>query len=233
MVIWTKRPLPQVELRRSELVFVGYGIVAPEYAWNDYAGTDVHGKTVVVLVNDPAIGSKDPKVFKGGAMTYYGRWDYKIEEAARQGAAGVLLVHDGAAPATAGTWSRALGPARNWNSRPRMAMPHPPAVEGWLQKDAAVRRSRRRGSISNAATAAAAHPGFKPISMGLHADATLQNSVRPFTSANVIACCRAATATMNMSCTRPTRTLWAATLRAPAIIFSMGRSTMPRERWCR
>ena len=94
MVIWTKRALPQAELKRSELVFVGYGIVAPEYAWNDYADLDVHGKTVLVLVNDPGYGTKDPRIFKGGAMTYYGRWAYKVEEAARQGAAGVLLVHD-------------------------------------------------------------------------------------------------------------------------------------------
>ena len=84
-------------------MFAGYGIVAPEYSWNDYQGIDVHGKTVLVLVNDPGYASKDPKVFKGGAMTYYGRWDYKIEEAARHGAAGVLLIHD-AGPDTAGTW---------------------------------------------------------------------------------------------------------------------------------
>src|SRR5271154_3424349 len=95
MVIWTKRAQPLVQLRRSELIFVGFGIVAPEYAWNDYAGIDVHGKTVVVLVNDPGYATKDPKVFKGGTMTEYGRWAYKVEEAARQGAAGVLLIHDG------------------------------------------------------------------------------------------------------------------------------------------
>src|ERR1700675_3379509 len=103
MVIWSKRSTPQAELRGSELVFAGYGIVAPEYAWNDYAGIDVHGKTVLVLVNDPGYAAKDPKVLKGGAMTYYGRWDYKVEEAARQGAAGVLLVHD--TDAAGYTWS--------------------------------------------------------------------------------------------------------------------------------
>src|SRR6202040_4004277 len=97
MVIWSKRGLPQAELRRSELVFVGYGIVAPEYAWNDYANIDVHGKTVVVLANDPGYASKDPTVFKGNAMTEYGRLAYKVEEAARQGAQGVLLIHDAAA----------------------------------------------------------------------------------------------------------------------------------------
>jgi len=94
MVIWSKRSAPQAEIRSSELVFAGYGIVAPEYAWNDYADIDVRGKTVLVLVNDPGYPTKDPKVFRGGVMTYYGRWAYKVEEAARQGAAGVLLVHD-------------------------------------------------------------------------------------------------------------------------------------------
>src|SRR5260221_13342633 len=97
MVIWSKRSTPQAELRGSELVFVGYGIVAPEYAWNDYANLDVHGKTVVVLANDPGYASKDPTVFKGKAMTEYGRDAYKVEEAARQGAQGVLLIHDAAA----------------------------------------------------------------------------------------------------------------------------------------
>ena len=75
-------------------MFAGYGIVAPEYQWNDYAGLDVHGKTVVVLVNDPGYATGDPALFHGKAMTYYGRWTYKYEEAARQGAAAVLIVHD-------------------------------------------------------------------------------------------------------------------------------------------
>ncbi len=94
MVIWTRREAPEAVLQRSGLTFVGYGIVAPEYQWNDYARLDVHGRTVVVMVGDPGYGSRDPKVFRGNAETYYGRWAYKVEEAARQGAAGVLLIHD-------------------------------------------------------------------------------------------------------------------------------------------
>ena len=97
MVIWTKRTVPEISVAHSEMVFVGYGIVAPEYSWNDYANLDVHGKTVVVLANDPGYASKDPTVFKGNAMTEYGRDAYKVEEAARQGAQGVLLIHDAAA----------------------------------------------------------------------------------------------------------------------------------------
>ena len=94
MVVSTARPQTTVSLSNSPLVFVGYGIVAPEYHWNDYAGLDVAGKTVVVLVNDPGYATGDPQLFHGKAMTYYGRWTYKYEEAARQGAAGVLIVHD-------------------------------------------------------------------------------------------------------------------------------------------
>jgi Zn-dependent M28 family amino/carboxypeptidase len=187
MVIWSKPGLPEAELRRSELVFVGYGIVAPEYAWNDYAGIDVRGKTVLVLVNDPGYGSKDPTVFKGGAMSYYGRWAYKIDEAARQGAAGVLLVFDGD---TAGygwnvvqnTWggaqldlSAAAGDAGH------------ATVEGWIQKDAARKLFTAAGLDFEAAAAAAAHSGFKSVPMGLSVDAALHNSVRQFISANVIA----------------------------------------------
>ena len=92
-VIWTKRVTESSALVNSELVFAGYGIVAPEYDWDDYAGIDVTGKTVVLLVNDPGYATQDPELFNGNAMTYYGRWTYKYEEAARQGAAGALIVH--------------------------------------------------------------------------------------------------------------------------------------------
>ena len=186
MVIWTKRALPQAGLRHSELVFVGYGIVAPEYGWNDYAGTDVHGKTVVVLVNDPGYGSKDPKVFKGGAMTYYGRWNYKIEEAARQGAEGVLLIHDGDAigygwNVIQSTWTGAQLELATADGNAAG-----PAVEGWVQKEAAAALFTAAGRDLTAATGAASHAGFKPIPLGVHADATLHDSIRLFNSANVI-----------------------------------------------
>ena len=85
MVIWNEGAAPTAKLQHSDVVFVGFGIVASEYNWNDYADTDVHGKTVLVLANEPGYASKDPTLFRGGAMTQYGRWAYKIEEAARQG----------------------------------------------------------------------------------------------------------------------------------------------------
>jgi Zn-dependent M28 family amino/carboxypeptidase len=188
MVIWSKPGLPEADLRHSELLFLGYGIVAPEYAWNDYAGIDVHGKTVMVLDGDPGYGSKDPKVFRGGAMTYYGRWAYKIEEAARQGAAGVLLVHDAD---TAGYgWSvvqSTWGGAHLELSAADDAAAGHATVEGWIQKDAARELFSAAGLDLAAAAAAAAHAGFKPIPMGLQVDATLHSSVRQFTSSNVIA----------------------------------------------
>ena len=106
----------------GDLIFVGYGVQAPEFQWDDFKGVDVKGKVVVVLVNDPPVPSAadpaqlDPKVFGGKAMTYYGRWTYKFEKAAQLGAAGCLIIHETAPPATAGAWCRTVGAASNSNS---------------------------------------------------------------------------------------------------------------------
>ena len=155
---------------------------------------------------------KDPKVFKGGAMTYYGRWAYKIEEAARQGAAGVLLVHDsGAAGYGWNVVQQHLDAARSWNSRRRMAAAAVAAIEGWIQKDAARALFSAAGLDFAASAAAAAHAGFKAIPMGLLDDAMLHNSVRQFTSSNVIALLPGGSRHRNMSCTPRTGTIWAAT----------------------
>jgi len=94
VVFWTKQAREYRKIRDSEVVFVGYGIVAPEYDWNDYAGIDVKGKTVVILVNDPGFATGKLRLFNGRSMTYYGRWTYKFEEAARQGAAAAIIVHE-------------------------------------------------------------------------------------------------------------------------------------------
>jgi len=93
-VYWTKKVSEKVSVKNSDLVFVGYGIVAPEYQWNDYKGIDMKGKTAVILINDPGFATQDSNLFKGNAMTYYGRWTYKYEEAARQGAEAVLIIHE-------------------------------------------------------------------------------------------------------------------------------------------
>ncbi len=120
-VYWTPRyASADVDVKASPLVFVGYGVVAPEYQWNDYAGLDVKGKTVVILINDPGNEERpgNPAFFKGRAMTYYGRWTYKFEEAARQGAAAAIIVHETAPPLMAGRWC---------------ATPTPATSSGWLR----------------------------------------------------------------------------------------------------
>jgi len=186
-VIWSKRAVPELQLRRSDLVFVGYGTVAPEYSWDDYAGTDVHGKTVLVLAGDPGVGSKDPTIFKGNSLTEYGRWEYKVEEAARQGAAGVLLVHD----------PKVLG--YGWNTvqsvwgGPQFELAAPDgyanraAIEGWIQLDAARGLFADAGLDFASVTAAAAHAGFKAVLLRAKVDATLHDSMRSFNSQNVVA----------------------------------------------
>ena len=136
-VALTRRAVDGIDVKDSELVFAGYGIIAPEYNWNDYDGLDVKGKTVVVLVNDPGFGTEDKTFFKGNEMTYYGRWTYKYEEAARQGATGILIVHN-TAPASypwavvQGGWTGAnmyLQSKDNNMSRCEF--------EGWVSKEAA------------------------------------------------------------------------------------------------
>jgi Zn-dependent M28 family amino/carboxypeptidase len=184
MVIWTKREVPSVALVQSELVFVGYGIVAPEFNWNDYAAIDVRGKTVLVLVGDPG---KEAASFRGNGMGYYGRWAYKIAEAARHGAAAVLLIHD-AAPLGYGwnvvvnTWS---GPQLELASADGHASR--PMVEGWLTGETGRALFAAAGLDYGALTRAASHPGFKATLMGLKVDGEINNSFRRFDSSNVIA----------------------------------------------
>jgi Zn-dependent M28 family amino/carboxypeptidase len=186
MVIWTQREVPQASLQRSELVFVGYGIVAPEFDWNDYANVDAHGKTVMVMVGDPGYGTKDPRVFHGDAETYYGRWTYKVEEAARQGAAGILLIHE---PGAAGYgWDVVV----NGRTGPQLQAAGldssgVPAIDGWVSLAAARALFLRAALDFDGLTAAAARPGFKAIPMGFTADAAVHNTLRQFNSANVIA----------------------------------------------
>jgi Zn-dependent M28 family amino/carboxypeptidase len=187
MVLWTPRTAPTAALAHSDLVFVGYGIVAREYHWDDYAGVDVRGKTVLVLLGDPGYGSRSPGVFKGLTLSAYGGWSYKIEEAERHGAAGVLLIHD---PGTLGfgwnavrnTW---LGGHLELGSS--ASQPDLPAVEGWLS-GAAGRALFSQATLDyGALAAAAARPGFKALGMGLKISTELHTEVRRFESPNVIA----------------------------------------------
>ena len=178
---------PKIDLRDSEMVFVGYGINAPERGWNDYAGVDVKGKTVVILVNDPDWQDDDLEgPFNGKAMTYYGRWTYKYEEAARQGAAGALIVHD-TDPAAYG-WnvvqSSWTGPQYNMDE----AGGHmdQSKVIGWLTNEAARRVLAASGQDLAALSAAAKQKGFKPVPLRTRASVSLSNQIKKQASKNVI-----------------------------------------------
>jgi Zn-dependent M28 family amino/carboxypeptidase len=268
MVIWTRRPVPRSELKHSQLVFVGYGIVAPEYDWDDYSA-DVTGKTVVILAGDPGAaqspmapadappgagqadsrrrsggpgmgergprgrgpggdfargpgegepdGAQTARTFKAGALSRYGRWEYKLEEAARHGASGVLLIHDARTAGfdwnvVANTWTgpqlSIAPPDAPANTRSDAAQPSPSGtaqpspsgtagghagdtrradVEGWISDPAAAATFAQAGLDYAASVAAAGRPGFKPVAMGLFVDALVRNSIRRFDSSNVIA----------------------------------------------
>jgi len=193
-VYWTKRLDESVTVTDSDLVFVGYGITAPEYGWNDYADLDVKGKTVVILVNDPGFATKDESLFKGNSMTYYGRWTYKYEEAARQGAAGAIIVHE-TAPASYG-WDVVSG---SWTGaqydlvRPDRGASRT-ALEGWVHLDAAEQMFTSAGLDYVTLKNQASVKGFKPVEMtGLKMDATINQAVKTTTSRNVAAGIQGAT----------------------------------------
>lgn len=184
---WTLRVVEQVALADSDMVFVGYGIVAPEYNWNDYKGLDVKGKTVVMLVNDPGFATKDPELFNGRAMTYYGRWTYKYEEAARQGAEGVLIIHETEPAAypwevVKNSWS---GPKFNLTSEDNYLSRC--AVEGWITIETAQKLFAEAGLNYDELKVAAATQDFRAIPMNLKASVSLKNKIRYAKSKNVIA----------------------------------------------
>ncbi|MEM8499130.1 MAG: M28 family metallopeptidase [Pseudomonadota bacterium] len=184
---WTKRVEASSVLADSELVFVGYGIVAPEYNWNDYDGVDMKGKTAVILVNDPGFATQDPSLFKGNAMTYYGRWTYKFEEAARQGAAGALIVHETAAAGypwdvVSGSWS---GPQFDlYAADKNMSRAQ---VEGWLTLDVAKAVFAFAGQDYGALKQTALENGFAATELGVTAAVSFNNTIEQSDSRNVIA----------------------------------------------
>ncbi len=185
MVVGTNLLQDRSELSGSELVFAGYGIVAPEYGWNDYAGIDVEGKTVVVLVNDPGFVTGDEDMFGGRAMTYYGRWTYKFEEAARQGAAGALIIHQ-TEPASYGwdvvrnSWS-----GTQYGIGEDTGEPHLEA-EGWIQLDAAREIFGLADLDLDEMLDMAARPGFEPVELGLFASVDFNNEFQYSECHNVI-----------------------------------------------
>jgi len=187
MMVWTKRVSKHEEIADSDMVFVGYGIVAPEYGWNGYKGLDVRGKTVVILVNDPGYETKDAALFTGRAMTYYGRWTYKYEEAARQGAAGALIIHqEGPAGYGWGTVASSwTGPQFDLVRADKNASRV--AIEGWLTEAVAEKVLARAGKTLAALKAAALNKDFTGVPLGLKASVAVDNTINETVSHNVIA----------------------------------------------
>jgi len=192
VVAWSKHVADSAEIKDSEIVFAGYGVEAPEYNWDDFKGLDVKGKTIMVLVNDPAVpdpsdpSKLDAKMFNGPAMTYYGRWTYKFEEGARKGAAGVLIVHE-------------TGPAGypfsvvqgNLNEKFDLVTPDKnmgrAQIEGWVTLDAAKKMLKMAGQDFDALKKQAASRDFKPVPLGLSASMAIGNTLRTIESRNVVA----------------------------------------------
>lgn len=185
-VATTERVVDAISLDDSELVFVGYGIVAPEYAWNDYEGLDAAGKTVVILVNDPGYTTEDPDLFNGRTMTYYGRWTYKYEEAARQGAAGALIVH------RTGPAGYPWAVVENGWSGPQFGLADAgddPKVKigGWITEDRARAMFTRAGRDFDEMDRSALSPDFVPIPLGLTASLEIRNTIASSLSRNFLA----------------------------------------------
>ena len=192
VVAWTKHVAESAALENSELVFVGYGVVAPEFDWDDYKGVDVKGKTIVMLVNDPPVPDPahpeelDAKTFGGKAMTYYGRWTYKYEIGAQKGAAGVLIIHE-TGPAgygfnvvqgKTGEQFDLVTPDKNMGRA---------AIEGWVGLEQAKTLLKNAGQDFDALKKKAATREFTPVALGTTASMTIRNTLRTINSRNVIA----------------------------------------------
>lgn len=185
LIITSVRGKKNVTLPKADFVFAGFGINAPEYGWNDYKDLDVKGKVVVVLVNDP--GYYNPSLFKGKDMTYYGRWIYKFEEASRQGAAGVLVIHD-TEPASYG-WNvvQASWGSKNLSLVSDKGNADKVALQGWISLPATKRLFQAAGVDFEKAVAAAKQPGFKAIDLKAESNIKLKNEVYIANSNNVAA----------------------------------------------
>ena len=185
-VLWTERTDTVQTLSNDDVVFVGFGVVAPEYNWNDYAGLDVKGKVVMVMVNDPGFETGDTTMFKGKTMTYYGRWTYKFEEAARQGAKGCIIVHNTAAA------SYPFHVVQNSNGGVKLHLDkranhaYQLALQGWVTHSSALKLLQAAGKDTSVLHTANKH-GFKGFDMGIKLSATVKTKVVFNKSHNVIA----------------------------------------------
>ena len=179
-VLWSMRNETQVNVA-APAVFVGYGIVAPEWNWDDYAGLDVKGKIVVCLVNDP--GLHDPAIFRGRILTYYGRWTYKIEEAERQGAAGILLVHT--TESATYPWTTVTGSWTGEQVRIERA-PSSLVVAGWLRDESLARLIQGSGLDLAALMQQAGRGGFRGVPLPFGLEASVQSTLRRSATSNVV-----------------------------------------------
>ncbi|MBN1112752.1 MAG: M28 family peptidase [Bacteroidales bacterium] len=184
---FSRRLVKDNGVENNELVFAGFGVVAPEYNWNDYQNIDVKGKTVVVLVNDPGFYTKKEGFFNGSAMTYYGRWKYKFEEAARQGAAGCIIIH--ATDAAGYPW----GVVRNGLFVPKLYLNSPTnymercQLESWWTGDAANKVFAKLGYTVDQLIDMSLKPDFKPFDMNAKVSVSIENSMSQNSSKNVMA----------------------------------------------
>ena len=185
VVVWAGSATTN-SVAKGELVFVGYGSAAPEYRWDDFKGVDVKGKILLVLVNDPPAPASEPNLFGGKAMTYYGRWTYKFEEAERRGAVGALIVHT---TADAGyPWQTVVG---SWAAGQRMLprpadQPPPLGVRGWITDSVATALLRQAGLELAQLRTAATSRDFRPVATGITLDMAFTNTVNHLRSENVI-----------------------------------------------
>ena len=184
VVSFSGRQDPQVKVS-GEIVFVGHGIVAPEYQWNDYAGVDMKGKIALIMVNDPPATTQEPQLFGGDALTYYGRWTYKYEEAARQGAAGAILIHTDQSATYPWQVVQSSWSGTQYSLPAAEGMPVL-ALKAWVTDAAAKTIAQRAGKDLDALRAAAQVRGAKPVPLGIQASATLTQKVQTKNTANVI-----------------------------------------------
>src|SRR5581483_693244 len=170
----------------SDLVFVGHGVVAPEYRWDDYKGLDAHGKTLIMLVDDPPANAQEPDLFKGKVRTYYGRWTYKYEIGTAKGADGVILIHTNEAAGY--PWSVVRNSWGSETSYVRLA-PGAPALKmaAWITEQTAQNLFKAAGLDLNQLTQAAASRDFKPVALGYKVSGNIASKIRPFDTANVVA----------------------------------------------
>ena len=177
-VTYSERIEPDLKVEDSEVIFCGFGVSAPEYDWNDFTDIDIEGKTIIVLVNDPGFGGQDSTLFKGNTMTYYGRWTYKYEEAARQGAAAVLIVHETTSAGypwfvVESSWSGGKLNLKTTDKNQGKA-----AIQGWITLDAAKNIFEKAGYDLGAEIRKARTRDFKRFSLGYRLTHTLSNSFR-------------------------------------------------------